>query len=88
MKEILSSQYEAVSGCWNDRDGSGKRSSINSDSGRSGGANGSGATVFKKLHIHYLTRVAAAKHMVLGIPHPIQAAIMAVTAVARIELDN
>ncbi|RDT54167.1 hypothetical protein DXF93_13685 [Escherichia coli] len=47
-----------------------------------------GATVFKKLHIHYLTRVAAAKHMVLGIPHPIQAAIMAVTAVARIELDN
>ncbi len=42
MKEILSSQLDAVSGGWQDRDGSGKRSSDNGGSGSSsrGGNNG------------------------------------------------
>ena len=42
MKEILSSQFDAVSGGWQDRDGSGKRSSDNGGSGSSarGGNNG------------------------------------------------
>ncbi len=31
MKEILSSQFDAVSGGWQDRDGSGKRASDNGD---------------------------------------------------------
>ncbi|HEJ7043700.1 TPA: hypothetical protein SMF45_000510 [Serratia marcescens] len=42
MKEILSSQLDAVSGGWQDLDGSGKRSSDNGGSGSSsrGGNNG------------------------------------------------
>lgn len=36
MKEILSSQFDAVSGGWQNRDGSGKRSSDNGGSGSSG----------------------------------------------------
>jgi hypothetical protein len=42
MKEILSSQYDAVSGGWQDADGSGHRSSSNGGSGSSssGGNNG------------------------------------------------
>ncbi|WP_172621946.1 hypothetical protein ACOTR2_00170 (plasmid) [Enterobacter asburiae] len=39
MKEILSSQFDAVSGGWNDRDGSGKRSSDNPGSGGNRGGN-------------------------------------------------
>ncbi|MNE70932.1 hypothetical protein D3C80_1667630 [compost metagenome] len=35
MKEILSSQYDVVSGGWQDRDGSGKQSSSNGGSGSS-----------------------------------------------------
>ncbi|MEG2566125.1 MAG: hypothetical protein RSA84_07950 [Acinetobacter sp.] len=41
MKEILSGQLDAISGGWQDRDGSGKRSASNNGSGNSrGGSNG------------------------------------------------
>jgi len=42
MKKILSSQYDAVSGGWADRDGSGKRSSDNGGSGTSNRGGNSG----------------------------------------------
>jgi len=40
MKEILSSQFDAVSGGWQDRDGSGQRSSNNNGSAGSSNSGG------------------------------------------------
>lgn len=42
MKEILSSQCDSVTGGWQDRDGSGHKSSNNGGSGSSGGGRGDG----------------------------------------------
>ncbi|WP_435929963.1 hypothetical protein [Dryocola sp. BD613] len=42
MKEILSSQYHRISGGWQDRDGSGKRSSSNGGSGAANSGGNSG----------------------------------------------
>lgn len=48
MKEILSSQLDAISGGWQDRDGSGKRSASNNGSGNSrGGSKGRGGRGFQ-----------------------------------------
>ncbi|MEW5561135.1 hypothetical protein AB1287_12940 [Enterobacter asburiae] len=42
MKEILSSQYDTVSGGWQDQDGSGRKSSTNGGSASGGGNSGNG----------------------------------------------
>ena len=50
MKEILSSQYDAVSGGWQDQDGSGHRSSSNGGSGSSNsGGNGGGTSLLSRI---------------------------------------
>lgn len=54
MKEIVSYQMDSISGGWNDRDGSGKRSSSNGGFGaaNTGGNSGSNRSVQSYLSIN------------------------------------